>query len=81
LTNHEFVAGDELTIADIAFVCDVSQFLRERLLSSALEAQSLSMVSRGADQVFPRTFAHLFSLIEKTQFHKYLGDYTKHLKG
>ena len=33
LTNHEFVAGDELTIADIAFVCDVSQFLRERLLS------------------------------------------------
>jgi glutathione S-transferase len=80
LMNHDFIASDELTIADIAFVCDVSQFLRERLMSSALEAQSLPMVSEGAVQAFPRTFAHLLALIEKPLFQKYLGEYTKHLK-
>ena len=80
LTNHEFIAGDELTIADIAFVCDVSQFLRERLMPSALEALSLPLVSEGADQAFPRTFAHVFELIEKPRFQKYLGEYTRHLK-
>jgi glutathione S-transferase len=80
LTNHEFIAGDELTIADIAFVCDVSQFLRERLMPSALEALSLPLVSEGADQAFPRTFAHVFELIEKPRFQKYLGEYTGHLK-
>lgn len=80
LTSQRFVAGDELTIADIAFACDLSQFLRERLMSSGLAARSLSMISEGAEQSFPRAFAHLFSLIETPQFHKYLSEYTAHLK-
>ena len=38
------------------------------------------MISEGAEQSFPRAFAHLFSLIETPQFHKYLSEYTAHLK-
>ena len=35
----KYLAGDELTIADISFVCDVGQFLRERFFREALEKQ------------------------------------------
>ena len=49
LGNTEYLAGDELTIADIAFVCDFSQFMRERLMRDGLDAASLPLVSEGAE--------------------------------
>ena len=72
------MAGDELTIADIAFACDFSQFMRERLMRAGLDAASLPLVSEGAENTYPRAFAHLYRLIEQPEFVEYLGKYTEH---
>ena len=78
LSHHDYVAGDELTIADIAFACDFSQFMRERLMRAGLDAASLPLVSEGAENTYPRAFAHLYKLIEQAEFVEYLGRYTEH---
>ncbi len=78
LSHHDYVAGDELTIADIAFACDFSQFMRERLMRAGLDAASLPLVSEGAENTYPRAFAHLYKLIEQPEFVEYLGRYTEH---
>ena len=78
LSHHDYVAGDELTIADIAFACDFSQFMRERLMRGGLDAASLPLVSEGAENTYPRAFAHLYRLIEQPEFVEYLGKYTEH---
>ena len=62
LEHSAYIAGDQVTIADIAFACDLSQFLRERLMGSGLEAASLSVISQNAESTFPRAFEHLFAL-------------------
>ena len=78
LGHHDYVAGDELTIADIAFACDFSQFMRERLMRGGLDAASLQLVSEGVENTYPRAFAHLCRLIEQPEFVEYLGKYTEH---
>ena len=69
-----------LTIADIAFACDVSQFLRERLMSKGLEPLSLPMVSAGLEAAYPRAFAHLLELIARPEFSRHLDAYTQHFR-
>ena len=78
LGHHGYVAGDELTIADIAFACDFSQFMRERLMRGGLDAASLPLVSEGAENTYPRAFAHLYRLVEQPEFAEHLGKYTEH---
>ena len=73
LGHHDYVAGDELTIADIAFACDFSQFMRERLMRGGLDAASLPLVSEGAENTYPRAFAHLYRLIEQPEFGSHHG--------
>ncbi len=80
LQHAAYIAGDQVTIADIAFACDVSQFLRERLMRSGLAAASLPVISENAETTFPRAFAHLSALIEEPEFNRYLDDYTKHFR-
>ena len=80
LEHSAYIAGDQVTIADIAFACDVSQFLRERLMRSGLAAASLPVISENAQTTFPRAFAHLSVLIEEPEFIRYLDDYTKHFR-
>ena len=75
LQHAAYIAGDQVTIADIAFACDVSQFLRERLMRSGLAAASLPVISENAETTFPRAFAHLSALIEEPEFNRYLDDY------
>ena len=81
LGNTEYLAGDELTIADIAFVCDFSQFMRERLMRDGLDAASLPLVSEGAEADYPRAFAHLQRLVQQAEFAQYLEPYTEHFLG
>lgn len=33
LSTNNYIAGEELSIADIGIVCDVAQFLRDRLMA------------------------------------------------
>ena len=80
LEHSAYIAGDQVTIADIAFACDVSQFLRERLMRSGLAAASLPVISENAETTFPRAFEHLSALIEEPEFIRYFDDYTKHFR-
>ena len=80
LANSDYIAGDTLSIADIAFVCDFCQFLRERLMGKDLAQADLPMISAGAEQTMPLTFAHLHKLLDEPAFANYLGDYTAHLR-
>jgi glutathione S-transferase len=80
LEHDACIAGEHITLADIAFACDLSQFLRERLMRSGLDAAALPLVSENAEQRFPRAFAHLVALIEKPHFARYLDTYTEHFR-
>ena len=73
LTTEDFVATSELTIADIAFVCDTGQFLRERRSEEVLAKQGLSPISLGFEDDFPRAYAHLKSLSARPEFAHHLG--------
>ena len=47
LSDNEYLAGNSLTIADISFVCDFAQFLREGHYEEQLAGQGLSLISEG----------------------------------
>ena len=79
LQHNRFLVGDEMTLADIAFACDFSQFLRERLMQNRLDSVDLHCISHDAETIYPRTFAHLQSLSTHSVFEKYLGDYNAHI--
>jgi glutathione S-transferase len=78
LQHDAYVAGNEMTIADIAFACDLSQFMRERLMQSGLDAASLPLVSEDAESKYPCAYEHLFKLIAQPQFAPHLKSYTQH---
>ena len=71
----KYLAGDELTIADISFVCDVGQFLRERFFREALEKQDYHPIGGSLSQEFPKSFHHMIHLSERAEFSKHLGNY------
>ncbi len=73
--GHGFIAGPALSIADIAFVCDVAQFLREGHSLDALERQGLSAISLDGPAAYPRAFAHLLELAATPAFADVLGTY------
>lgn len=75
LANSQYVAGDELTIADIGYACDLAQFLRERRMSARLAQQGFAPISEAFEERYPRNQAHLRSLIERPEFNPYLGEY------
>jgi len=73
LSQNDYLAGSELSIADIAFVCDTGQFLRERSSEQALAAQGLEPVSKGFESDYPRSCRHLEDLAKRPEFAKHLG--------
>ena len=75
LEVSKYLAGDELTIADISFVCDVGQFLRERFFREALEKQDFQPIGGTLNQEFPKSFHHMIELSERPEFSKHLGSY------
>ena len=72
LTHDPFVAGEQLTIADISVVCDLSQFLRERLMADRLAATGFTPVSEGLEAAYPRATQHLRQLTARPAFAPYL---------
>ena len=75
LAEESFIATDVLTIADICFVCDFSQFLRERYMSRSLEALGLPPISADIGKHYPRAYQHLLDIGKSNEFARYLGDY------
>ena len=81
LAHDDYLAGPELTVADIAFVCDTGQFLRERTSADALATQSLKPVSGNFENEYPRSHQHMVALAEREEFAKHLGGLLRVLDG
>ena len=75
LRQTEYLAGDDLTIADISFVCDFAQFLREGHYEDALAGAGLALVSRNGPEDYPRAFDHMLRLDRTDAFAKHTGTY------
>ena len=75
LHQYPHLAGEELSIADISFVCDFAQFLREGHYLEQLEAQGLQPVSLNGRERFPKAYAHMVKLSETDAFSKHMGTY------
>ena len=75
LTANPFLAGSCLTIADIAFVCDFSQFLREGHYAEQLQQAGLQPIAADGLANYPRVFAHMLKLSEEPAFARHMGTY------
>ena len=73
--GNGFIAGNRLSIADISFVCDVAQFVREGHSRQELEAQGLKLISEEGLIQYPRAFQHLLALAATPDFSAVLGTY------
>ena len=75
LSNDKFIAGSDLTIADISFVCDVAQFLRERDKEKIINEQGYEVISKNFEKEFPKATNHLKKLSKKEEFKEIMFDY------
>jgi glutathione S-transferase len=75
LGDSAFLVGDQLTIADISFVCDFAQFLREGHYEEQLQAVGLPLISSEGPDIYPRAFEHMLKLSEEPVFAEHMGAY------
>ena len=54
LRRTDYLAGETLSIADISFVCDFAQFLREGHYEEALATVGLALISHDGAREYPR---------------------------
>ena len=81
LSNNAYIAGNELTIADISFVCDFSQFLREGQYEEILKDKQLELITKQGPNDYPKVFKHLLTLCEREEFSSVMGTYLDWYKG
>ncbi len=72
LSNDAFIAGGELTLADVAFACDLAQLLFERRSREALAAKGMVPVSDSL-AAYGRTARHLLDLVDRPAFAHTVG--------
>ena len=70
-----FLVGGTLSIADISFVCDFAQFLREGHAENSLHAQGHELISAGGLQKYPLAFSHMLNLSARPEFAQITGSY------
>ena len=75
LSNNRYIASNELTIADISFVCDFSQFLREGHYEEILKDKQLELITKQGPNDYPNVFKHLLTLSEREEFSSVMGTY------
>ena len=75
LSEGPYLAGENLSIADISFVCDLAQFLREGHYVSQLSEQNFELISESGPQDYPKAFAHMLNLSQTPGFAEYLDPY------
>lgn len=79
LNNTPFIAGETLSIADIAFACDVAQFLRERKSVDALGKIGRAPITQNMVAEFKLAYRHLITLSEEPEFTKHIRALTEDL--
>ena len=75
LANSQYIAGNELTIADISFVCDFAQFLREGHYEEILTENGFGLISKNGPKDYPLVFKHLLELSDRKDFSSVMGTY------
>jgi len=75
LSNNSYIAGKDLTIADISFVCDFAQFLREGHYEKILKNKGLDLISKNGPKNNPKVFSHLLDLSSREEFSSVMGTY------
>ena len=75
LQHGPYIAGDHLSIADISFVCDFAQFLREGHYEEQLAEQSLSLISKNGLEAYPTSYQHMLTLNAQEPFATRMGTY------
>ena len=81
LSNNRYIASNELTIADISFVCDFSQFLREGHYEEILKDKQLELITNQGPNDYPKVFKHFLTLSEREEFSSVMGTYLDWYKG
>ena len=75
LKNTKFIGFDYLTIVDISFFCDFSQFLREGHYADDLKEKGYTLVSENFASDYPKTYHHLLKLSKVEEFSSVIGTY------
>ena len=75
LSTNKYIAGNKLSLADISFVCDFSQFLREGHYEESLANQGFEIISKNIKILYPKTIHHLIELSEREEFSSVMGSY------
>lgn len=75
LGQTPYIAGATLSIADISFVCDFAQFLREGHYRKQLEQAELALISNNGPETYPRAYHHMLTLSERPEFAQHMGTY------
>ncbi len=76
--DRKFIVGENITIADICFVAELSLFFNEKLRTQELERKGLKPILHLAvDAEFPRAFAHFSRLSKHPAFAPDVEPYLK----
>ncbi len=75
LKCNDFIGFDHLTIVDISFFCDFSQFLREGHYADDLKNKGFNLVSENFVSDYPKTYNHLMQLSQLDEFSSVIGTY------
>tara|TARA_B100001559_G_scaffold63265_1_gene50960 strand:- start:5563 stop:6360 length:798 start_codon:yes stop_codon:yes gene_type:complete len=75
LKNTRFIGFDHITIVDISFFCDFSQFLREGHYVDDLKESGYTLVSENFVSDYPKTYDHLLKLSKLEEFSSVIGTY------
>jgi glutathione S-transferase len=75
LNNGAFIAGEDLSLADISFVCDVSQFLREGHYEDSIRIQGFDLITNKFMEEYPAAAKHLLKLSNTEDFLSVMGSY------
>ena len=75
LNESPYISGKDLSIADISFVCDFAQFLREGHYEDVLNKRGFELIAINFNDEYPKTFTHLLSLAKREEFSSVLGSY------
>ena len=75
LSHSTFIAGDQLTIADISFACEFAQFFFLFHYLEQLESKNLELISKNFQTEYPMTFKHFKFLCSKKEFADVMGSY------
>ena len=78
-SDRRFLVGDDITLADICFACELTLFSNERARGEALAKQGLKPVLETAQSRFPLTFQHLDRLAAHPAFEPDLASYLSKL--